>query len=153
MEDKPSRFLRTLNSKLTEDVYSFLFAAGFTPGVLYRVPKFHKVGCPVKPAVSALRTFNYNFSFFFHILTHITNIEFSVKNSTKFVDEILRTTFNDQIYIASFNVQFLLNNNLSENIEICMNLSQQNKSIPHNLSQSQFKTLLELAVKELVFIL
>lgn len=69
------------------------------------------------------------------------------------MDEILRTTFNDQIYIASFNVQFLLNNNLSENIEICMNLSQQNKSIPHNLSQSQFKTLLELAVKELVFIL
>ncbi len=63
LEDKLNRFLRTVKNKLTEDVYNFLFASGSTPGILYGLPKVHKAGCPIRPILSAIGTFNYNLGF------------------------------------------------------------------------------------------
>lgn len=64
------------------------------------------------------------------------------------MEEILRTKFNHQVYIASFDVQSSFTNiSLLETIEICVNLAEQDKLIPHNLSKKDFNALLYLAVK------
>ncbi len=60
LEDKLNRFFRTLKSRLTEEVYNFLFASGSTPGILYGLPKVHQVGCPIRPILSALRALKDN---------------------------------------------------------------------------------------------
>ncbi len=46
--------------KLPDNYYEWLFASGSSPGVLYGLPKVHKLGCPIRPILSAINTFNYN---------------------------------------------------------------------------------------------
>ena len=64
LEDKLNRLLRSIKKKIPDDIYTWLFAAGSTPGVLYGLPKVHKEGCPIRPILSALNTFNYNLANF-----------------------------------------------------------------------------------------
>ncbi len=60
LEDKLNRNLRKIKNKLTDTTYNFLFASGSTPGILNGLPKVHKDGCPIRPILSAINTFNYN---------------------------------------------------------------------------------------------
>ncbi len=60
LEDKLNRNLRKIKNKLSDATYNFLFDSGSTPGVLYGSPKIHKAGCPIRPILSAINTFNYN---------------------------------------------------------------------------------------------
>ncbi len=64
LEDKLNRILRKIKNKLTDTTYNFLFASGSTPGILYGLPKVHKDGCPIRPILSAINTFNYNLAKF-----------------------------------------------------------------------------------------
>ncbi len=73
LEDKLNRILRTLKNTLTDVTYNYLFASGSTPGILYGLPKVHKEGCPIRPILSAINTFNYNLAkFFVPLLSHLT---------------------------------------------------------------------------------
>ncbi len=67
LEDKLNRNLRKIKkkNKLSDATYNFLFAFGSTPGILYGSPKIHKPGCPIRPILSAINTFNYNLAKFF----------------------------------------------------------------------------------------
>ena len=59
-EDKLNRLLRSIKDKLPDTSFNFLFASGSLPGVLYGLPKIHKLNCPIRPILSAIGTFNYN---------------------------------------------------------------------------------------------
>ncbi len=90
LEDKLNRKLRKLKNKLQENVYNFLFASGSSPGVLYILPKVHKVGVPISPILSAINTFNYNLAkFFVPLLSEFTTNQYTIKNSYSFVKELL----------------------------------------------------------------
>ena len=154
LEDKLNRFLRSIKTKLTDEMYGWLYASGCNPGCLYGLPKIHKIGCPIRPILSAIGTFNYNLAkFFVPILTPITQNEFTIKNSSQFVSELLQTKFNKSVFMAIFDVQSLFTNiPLDETMHICVDLAYQENLIPNNLSNNEFKTLLELAVKKSVVI-
>ncbi len=65
LEDKLNTILRKIKHKLGDNVYNFLFASGSVPGILYGLPKVHKVNVPIRPILSAINTFNYNLANFF----------------------------------------------------------------------------------------
>ena len=155
LEDRLNRFLRTVKTKLGDNVYNWLFASGSTPGILYGLPKVHKEGCPIRPILSAIGTFNYNLAkFFVPILAPLTSNKFTIKNSIDFTKEILNTKFShSNFYMASFDVKSLFTNiPLIETVQICVDQAKNLNLIPNDLTPLEFETLLSLATKESVFI-
>ena len=154
LEDKLNRLLRSIKNKLPESCFNFMFASGSLPGVLYGLPKVHKQNCPVRPILAATGTFNYNSAkFLVPILSPLTTNEFTVKNSIEFAKELTSAKFSDDVFLASFDVKSLFTNiPLDETIEICIKECDRLNLTPCGLTRKQFKTLLELSVKESVFI-
>ena len=153
LEDRLNRLLRAIKSKLPDGHFNFLFASGSLPGILYGLPKIHKEGCPIRPILSAIGTFNYNIAkLLVPILSPLAQNKYTVKNSIDFARQLKTYEGLDSYYLASFDVKSLFTNiPLQETIDICVNESEKKKIIPFNLTKKQFKSLLELAVKESVF--
>ena len=81
-EDKVNRFLRLIKNNLPESCYNFLFASGSVPGILYGLPKIHKLDCPIRPILSAIGTVNYNIAkFLVPILSPLTSNDYTVKKT------------------------------------------------------------------------
>ena len=154
LEDKLNRLLRGIRNKLPESCFDFLFASGSLPGVLYGLPKIHKQNCPIRPILAATGTFNYNCAkFLVPILTPLTINDFTVKNSIEFANELKSFKFNDSLFLASFDVKSLFTNiPLAETIDICVRECDRLNLVPYNLTSKQFRSLLELSVKESIFI-
>jgi len=152
LEDKLNRNLRKIKNKLTDVTYNFLFASGSMPGRLYGLPKIHKLGCPIRPILSAIGTFNYNLAkFFVPILSNLTTNQFTIKNSYSFVKEILDINISGTVFMASFDIKSLFTNiPLVETINICVDQCKEN--LPYDLTVPQFRSLLEIAVNESVFV-
>ena len=54
---------------------------------LYGLPKVHKAGCPFRPIVSSVSTYNYNLaSYLVGVLQPISTNQHSVKDSFSFAD-------------------------------------------------------------------
>ena len=65
----------------------------FYPGVLYGLPKVHKSGCPFRPIISSVKTYNYNLaSYLLRILQPISTNQFTIKDSFSFADWPRRIT-------------------------------------------------------------
>ena len=155
LEDKLNRLLRTLKDKvISPDTYSKLFASGSVPGILYGLPKVHKLSCPIRPILSAIGTFNYAIAkLFVPILSPLTSNEYTVRNSAAFSYEIRNLSHSYPVYMASFDVKSLFTNiPLDETIEICTNASFNGLDNFMDFTKRQFKSLLELAVKECIFL-
>ena len=155
LEDKLNRLLRSLKDKvITTEVYNNLFASGSVPGILYGLPKIHKPSCPIRPILSAIGTVNYNLAkFFVPLLGPLTTNEFTVRNSADFAHEIRNYTFSDPVFMASFDIKSLFTNiPLDETIDICTEMSFSNMDRFFNFTKKQFKSLLDFAVKECIFL-
>ena len=139
---------------MPDSCFDYLFASGSVPGILYGLPKVHKINCPIRPILSAIGTFNYNIAkFLVPILNPLTQNEYTVKNSTEFAKELNSLTLSEPFFLASFDVKSLFTNiPLDETIEICISESTRLNLIPYGLTKKQYRILLELAVKESVFI-
>ena len=61
-EESLSTYLRKLrNDKIIDDAtFHNILPSGSRPDVLYGLPKVHKAGCPFRPIVSSVNTYNYN---------------------------------------------------------------------------------------------
>ncbi len=155
LEDKLNRLLRNLkDTVISTEIYNYLYASGSIPGTLYGLPKVHKEGCPIRPILSAIGTFNYNLAkYFVPLLRPLTTNNYTVKNSATFVNEIKNLKFGFPVRMASFDVKSLFTNiPLDETINICLELLFEDNIEVNNLSRKQFKSLLELAVKESAFL-
>ena len=154
LEDKLNRFLRSIKNNLPESCFNFLFASGSIPGILYGLPKIHKPNCPIRPILSAIGTFNYNLAkFLVPILNPLTFNDYTVKNSIEFAKEIGTLNLTEPFFLASFDVKSLFTNiPLDETIEICVEESDRLNLIPYGLTKKQFRQLLQLAVKESIFV-
>ena len=61
-ENKLRNFLKELKREnvITNELYDKLCSTGSRPGILYGLPKVHKVNVPLRPILSALGTHSYN---------------------------------------------------------------------------------------------
>ena len=93
-EDKINILLTKMKNQkeISEDEYNSMRASGTQPGILYGLPKIHKIGTPLRPILSypAIGTAGYNIAkFFVPILAPFTSNEYTIKDSFSFVEEIL----------------------------------------------------------------
>ena len=95
-------------------------ASGTQPGILYGLPKIHKIDTPIRPFHSVIGTAGYNIvKFFVPILAPITSNEYTIKASFSFVEEILATPNANSFVMTSFDIKSLLTNiSLEETIDI-----------------------------------
>ena len=90
VEDRINRFINKLKKtkEISLELYNSLFVSGSNPGILYGLPKIHKVGNPMRPIFSAINTPSYNIcKFFVPILKKLTTNEFTTDNSYNFVEK------------------------------------------------------------------
>ena len=142
---------------LSEELYKHLFVSGSTPGILYGLPKIHKVLVPLRPIFSACGTPCYNLAkFLVPILAPLTKNEYTVLNSHEFVDEILRmngSSNSGEFFMASFDVEsFFTNILLQETIDISMTSLFSSGTEVLGITAKYFRSLLELAVTNSYFV-
>ena len=88
-EESLSAYLRKIKKDGIIDDVTFhkILPSGSSPGVLYGLPKVHKAGCPFRPIVSSVNTYNYNLaSYLVGILQPISTNQHTVKDSFSFAD-------------------------------------------------------------------
>ena len=159
-EDKINRFLAKLKSLkiISEEKYRDLYASGTGPGILYGLPKIHKpdfaTNFKFRPIFAAYNTPSFNIAkYLVPILSPLTKNEYTVENSTQFVDEITKIPSADKYYMASFDVVSLFTNiPLEETIEICVNKLFSESTTFMNFTRKLFTELLSLAVKSTFFV-
>ncbi|NJL51450.1 MAG: hypothetical protein HC930_03140 [Hydrococcus sp. SU_1_0] len=123
-------------------------------GVMYGLPKVHKMNTPLRPILSTLGTANYSLSkFLVSLLTPISNNSFSIKDSFDFVKEICSIP-NNQYFMASFDIVSLFTNiPVDETIDIvltkCFNNDVTNFC---GFDKKSFRALLENCTKNNVFL-
>ena len=147
-------YLRNLKRDCIIDEATFrkILPCGSTAGVLYGLPKVHKTGCPSRPIVSSVNTYNYNLaSFLVNVLKPISTNQFTIKDSFSFVDWAKTHQHNDEM-TCSFDVCSLFTNvPLDETIEICLS-KLYSLPDPPALPRHVLKTLLEFATKKSHFV-
>ena len=159
IEDKINRFLNKMkNFKIIpEEVYSQLYISGSAPGILYGTPKVHKpdfaMNPKFRPIFASYNTPSYNLSkFLVPILSKFTQNQYTVTNSYDFADEITKVE-NRNYFMASFDVENLFTNvPLDETSNIFLNKLFDGVDRFMNFSREQFKTMLELSVKNSFFL-
>ena len=83
-------------------------ASGSNPGILYGLPKIHKLNVNVRPIFGACGTATYALpKFLVPLLSPISENEFTVKNSYEFVENIRNFWFTEDIVMASIDVESL----------------------------------------------
>ena len=155
-EDQINRFLSSLlqNEAIDKAMYDHLRIPSFRPGILFGLPKIHKKRC----SSSSHLIFNWNLWLWLgkilspH-LEHLTQNEYSVKDSFSFADEISKFDNANGLVMASFDIQSLFTNiPLDETINICADSIYANNGSFFSLSIDKFKKFLQLAVKDVLFI-
>ena len=152
LEDKLNRLLRKIKSNIGEKTYSNLFASGSQPGVMYCLPKVHKLGNPFRPIISSINTAGYSLAkFLIPMISPLTINNFTIENSSKFVKEITSETFPSGFTMASFDITSLFTNvPLKETTK--MIIDRYNPSTFYNIESSTIEKLLNFATSESVFI-
>ena len=141
---------KTKKDGIINDVtFHKILPSGSSPGVLYGLPKVHKAGCPFRPIVSSVNTYNYNLaSYLVGILQPISINQHTVKDSFSFADW---AKHNNGI-MCSLDVTSLFTNvPLDETIQICLDRLYSLPD-PPQLPRSALKDLLQFATKKSHFV-
>ena len=118
------------------------------------MPNIHKLNNPIRPILSAIGTFNYNCAkLLVPILNPLTQNDYTVKNSIEFANILSDLKFTEPIFLASFDVKSLFTNiPLDETIDICIKECERLNIVPFDLTKKEFKTFLDISVRESNFI-
>ncbi|XP_069976156.1 uncharacterized protein [Penaeus vannamei] len=105
LEDKLNRIVRPLKTILDEATYQSILASGSRPGFMYGLPKVHKPGIPLRPIISSIGAFSYNLAtLLVQIIQPQAFSEYTVSNSSNFVNEISQLRVENTTTMASFDV-------------------------------------------------
>jgi len=151
IEDKINYCLRTLKTKGFE-FYNEVYTSGTHPGLLYGLPKIHKMGIPLRPILSAIGTPAYGLSkFLVPILKPATTNQYTLSDSFEFVDFVAELQF-DSCFMTSFDVESLFTNiPINETRQIIVNFLFQSQDRILNLNKRDFLKLLKVATDDSVF--
>jgi len=156
-ENRLQNYLRTIKNKdrmqvITEEVYKRILPCGSKAGVLYGLPKIHKKENPLRPIISAVKTYNYDLAkYLVKILTPLIKGNAQViKDTYDFVNKVSRLNLGEDKYIVSFDVESLFTNIPTiETIEITLKLAfPRNTKFFHGISKSELRKLLTICTQE-----
>ncbi|XP_068674324.1 uncharacterized protein [Montipora foliosa] len=155
-EESLISYLRGLKQDeiISSDTFQEIIPYGSTPGILNGLPKIHKPGCPFRPIVSSVNTYNYNLeSFLLQILHPISKNKFAIKASFSFVDWAKSYKHNNEI-LCSFDVSSLFSDvPLDETIQIFLTkLYVYSFPDPPKRPPNVLKKLLEFATRKSHFL-
>ena len=145
--------LKASNS-IDEKTYNELYPTGSRIGILYGLPKIHKLNVPLRPILSCVNHYSYKLpKFFIPLLTPISTNSFTVKDSFSFVQELVSSDIDaNKVVMASFDVTSLFTNiPLHETINIICSRIFSNRQRFQGLDRSEFQKLLTLSVKNCHF--
>ena len=152
-EESLSSYLRKLRKdKIIDDpTFYKILPSGSSPGVLYGLPKVHKTGCPFRPIVSSVNTYNYNLaSYLVSILQPISTNQYTVKDAFRFADWAKKYKHNNGM--CSLDVSSLFTNvPLEETLNICLDKLYSHTE-PPALPRVVSRKLLEFATKKSHFL-
>ena len=159
IETKINNFLRKIKQYIGDELYKKLYVTGSSPGVLYGLPKIHKLDFRTKfqfrPIFAAYNAPSFNLAkYLVNILKPFTTNQFTTLNSTKFSEELVKIPNANSYHMASFDVENLFTNiPISETIDICLNyLYTSDLSKILGLSKNLFKQFLEMSVLNSFFL-
>ena len=156
MEDKINYQMRKLKREniISEDEYNRLFVSGSSPSVMYGQPKVHKDGIPLRPILAAFKTSSYKLAkYLIKFLQPLTINEFTLNNSYEFKHEISQLVFQEEVYLASFDITSLFTNvPVRETMNIALNSLYETAEHVGNMTKNNFKKLLELCINDNHFI-
>ena len=112
LEDKNNRLVDKLykNKIIDEPISKQLKSSGSRPGILYGLPKVHKVGVPMRPILSTVGSVSYNMSqWLVPKLSSLCVNEYSVRNSFEFAKEMMDRDDTGCV-MASFDISSLFTN-------------------------------------------
>ena len=105
-------------------VYRDLSPQGSKAGILYGLPKVHKVNCPARPIMVSYWYIQYNYSlakFLAPMLQPLASNQYTVHSSFSFVKGIIDFNFSPNTVMVSFDVVSLFTNiPLDETVNIIL---------------------------------
>lgn len=152
-ETRLQGYLRSLHKqgKLNGETYNKVLPCGSRAGVLYGLPKIHKANVPIRPIISAVKTYNYSLAKYLdEILKPLAiNNASTIKDTFDFVNKVSRLDPKVDKYIVSFDVESLFTNIPTvETIEIILDLAFEKDSKFHNLNREDLRKLLVICTQE-----
>ena len=156
LEDKLNNQLRKLKSsnRISETFYSTSYASGSKIGHLYGLPKVHKPNCPIRPILSACSAHNFQLGkALIPLISHLATNEYTLNNSKEFATSIQCINNANSLYMCSFDIVSLYTNiPVQESIDLILDTIYSNGvQYFKGLEQSDFKKLLDLALKDSYF--
>lgn len=120
---------------------------------MYGLPKVHKPGIPLRPIISSIGTFCYNLAkFLVQIIQPLTFNEYTLSNSSNFVNEISQLRVANTTTMASFDVESLFTNvPPTETTHIITNNTTAESLSQFGLEKKQLIFLLNIVTKDSVF--
>jgi len=92
-------------------IYSSITPCGSRAGVLYGLPKIHKNGAPIRPIISAVKTYNYKVAkFMVKILSPFLDNSYVLTDSFDFINKIPDLNTRTDASMVSFDVESLFTN-------------------------------------------
>lgn len=155
-ETRLQGYLRSLHTekrkdRITDDVYKKIMPCGSRAGVLYGLPKIHKAEAPLRPIISAIKTYNYDLAKHLNeILTPLVDKTFMLVDTYDFVNKAHTLDPKIDRYIVSFDVESLFTNVPTvETIDILFKLVFKDGITSFNgLSRDELQKLLVICTQE-----
>ena len=159
IEDKINNFLRKLKTLKIIDLetYQNLFVKGSGPGILYGLPKIHKIDFSTKfqyrPIFAAYNCASYKISkFIIPYLAPFTKNQFNLSNSYDFSNKVKNLKFPFRPVMVSFDIENLFTSiPLEETIEICLDLLFNNNTSASGFTRDLFEALLRNSILNSIF--
>ncbi len=118
---------------------------------MYCLSKIHKEGTPVRPIISAVKTYNYNLAKWWNeILTPVVDTTHMLKDTYDFVNKVSTLDPNVSCYQVSFDVESLFTNvPTAETIDIILDMVYTvDVKLFHNLTRNELKKLFIICTQE-----
>ena len=118
---------------------------------MYGLPKIHKNGVPVRPIISAIKTYNYNLAKYLdEILKPLINSPYIIKDTFDFVNRVSKLANKNGEVMVSFDIVSLFTNiPTMETIEIILNRAFEGENILfHGMNRRTLKKLLIICTQE-----
>lgn len=120
-ENKFQDYLRSLHAstnkgirreyRISDEVYRRIMPSGSRAGVMYGLPKIHKNESPLRPIISAVKTYNYELAKYLdEILKPLINNTYMLVDTYDFVNKVSKLDTNSSRYMVSFDVESLFTN-------------------------------------------
>ena len=158
LEKKLKEHLKTLenDNKISEDEFKNICPIGTHPGILYELPKLHKIVIDnilkFRPILSTIGTPVYKLAkFLVPILSPLTVNDYTLKDSFSFAKEVVN--FDHSLFMASLDVESLFTSiSIDETIKNAVGDLFSNNIYQRKFSKSDLYYLLKLATSESSFI-